>query len=134
MNKTKKSSKLKEWWMNVQSIFYINLIFSTNTINFTFCILNLNLFTIMIQIPNFYDCRFYSFWNKTTILGKNKVYDHQLYFVSSLNTGFTLGYHIHQHHGGFRGFFSLLGFVYACELVDERHWNSKKHCYIDINE
>jgi len=117
---------IKHWWYRLEHIFTLRAVFSLNQISFWFNMLPLKI-KLDLDIPvHFYHHIGRAWWVKVS---KNKTFEFQWFFNLSLNTGIHLDWNMHQDHAGVKLDLMLLGFTFAFEISDGRHWCEEKNAW-----
>lgn len=130
-------NKLKNWWKYVRTIFDFTFLISLERIEFRFIILHKG---IVIDIQNNL-LEFLHYWQYDSYRIKEEEYKYSkikkyflysLYYVITLETGFSIYYDIHKDYPGLSFDLSLLGLRFKSEFRDTRKFDFfNKQCLID---
>lgn len=120
---------LKDWWLNRQGIFSLNVRIYSNFISLDFTILGYGLHDLYITYPNvlwFLPKLLDISWFKYGMF-KDSTKGWELDVYSDNRYGVRFGVTIDQHcdHAGFNAQIGLLNTVIDFSICDERHWNYK---------
>ncbi len=126
---------LQNWWYDIDNIFYFQFEFSYKYIGISFKILGLGFnFDFHLPIPQLYDFRQREIICYSSSSKNNKAYEHQLSICDSCTTGIVINVPIHQDHGGFTFYLSLLGLFYYFCYYDIRHWDYETNNYKEVKD
>ena len=135
---TKIAERLKNWWMERRTLFWITVDVCTLSIvvdiNILDCRLGgeLELSPIMRWLPSFVLFPGEKVWRRK--VGKNKTLSCKLYSEGCLSCGFSIMKFIHCDHNQCRISLALLGASMDLEHRDVRRWDEIGHRYEPVRK